>query len=828
MAKLIESLNKIFEKQRIVFWYDTKAEFSGRFETLDLPEVEKIKIENNEFGIKYRIIKEEPKKKFLIYTDKPKPEDKDNWLLDLSLANYEFSAERSSLLLQEIGLPIEKKFFIDEHINFFNSKKRTEGLTEILNLEDSENTISLKMISVITGTQPDLEYILFELFAELHRESTGKYDEIVKFNLDTHFWKFIEKKYSYKSSHPTLRDFLMEVFTSGFSYYVPDAKPTLNKQTIILLNHWSDNSKYAVSFKELSDKIASDLDIKDKIKSLDYRELLEIYFFQLVEQKIVKAFIDDILIDKISYNEATAVLQKRGNKFWYPYYKNIYLALKYSVEIINLIKASSMVIHSLTDGIIRYVNDLYKIDFSYRKFVYHFNNAEHIDVLKALSEKVDNIYSNSFLLKINDSWQRQVDDCKEWRIPDVTSQREFFDKYIKSYSEGDKKIYVIISDAMRYETATELHERLLSRDRFQSELGFMLGMLPSYTQLGMAALLPNQKLSFNDKSSSVFVDDKNSSSTNREKILQLNYSNSVAIQARDLLKMSRDEGREFVKKSNIFYIYHNSIDATGDNFKTENEVFNKTEEALDEIEKIVKQITNFNGTNIIITADHGYIYQNRKLDESDFCKIDEQNEVFFSNRRFIVGKNLLANNSVRKFTSKELGLDDDTEFLIAKSINRIRVQGGGNKYVHGGASLQEITIPVILFSKKRESDISKVEIDIIKTPSKISSNQIAIYFYQADIIEEKILPREIKAGFYSKDDKLISDEVKLVFNSTDADARAREQKHKFIFKSEAKNYSNQIVLLKLQERIEGTNKFKTYKEDSFTLNISFASEFDDF
>jgi hypothetical protein len=55
MPRLIESLTKIFEKERVVFWYDSKAEFAERFESLDLPEVEKIRIENNEFGIKYRI-----------------------------------------------------------------------------------------------------------------------------------------------------------------------------------------------------------------------------------------------------------------------------------------------------------------------------------------------------------------------------------------------------------------------------------------------------------------------------------------------------------------------------------------------------------------------------------------------------------------------------------------------------------------------------------------------------------------------------------------------------------------------------------------------------
>ena len=113
-----------------------------------------------------------------------------------------------------------------------------------------------------------------------------------------------------------------------------------------------------------------------------------------------------------------------------------------------------------------------------------------------------------------------IDECSNWNIEKTTLQREFYDKYIQPYIDTDKKIYVIISDALRYESAVELNERLLTRDRFQSELEFMVGQLPSYTQLGMAALLPNKKLSFNDKSGFVFVDDINSISTNRLKFFR--------------------------------------------------------------------------------------------------------------------------------------------------------------------------------------------------------------------------------------------------------------------------------------------------------------------
>ena len=50
---------------------------------------------------------------------------------------------------------------------------------------------------------------------------------------------------------------------------------------------------------------------------------------------------------------------------------------------------------------------------------------------------------------------------------------------------------VIISDAMRYEVGQELLARMQDDPKCTSaKLDVLLGVLPSYTQLGMAALLP--------------------------------------------------------------------------------------------------------------------------------------------------------------------------------------------------------------------------------------------------------------------------------------------------------------------------------------------------
>ena len=49
---------------------------------------------------------------------------------------------------------------------------------------------------------------------------------------------------------------------------------------------------------------------------------------------------------------------------------------------------------------------------------------------------------------------------------------------------------------MRYEVAEELTGYLNGTYRVQAKLSFQLGVLPSYTALGMASLLPHSKLEY--------------------------------------------------------------------------------------------------------------------------------------------------------------------------------------------------------------------------------------------------------------------------------------------------------------------------------------------
>ena len=143
MSKIEKRLKSYFDDYRIIFWYDDGGGLMDEFEALEIDGVIKTVLDDNEFSLKYRMLKEEPKSKFLVYSPKRQPNDEDNWLIDLVLANKIFYADKTGLIVSELGLSIEFRDEIERFKKFFNAPKRIEDLKTLLS--ENENRKSLKL-----------------------------------------------------------------------------------------------------------------------------------------------------------------------------------------------------------------------------------------------------------------------------------------------------------------------------------------------------------------------------------------------------------------------------------------------------------------------------------------------------------------------------------------------------------------------------------------------------------------------------------------------------------------------------------------------------------
>ena len=827
--QVINTLIRLFDKHRIIFWYDGKKELRTDYEALELTDVKKIEIKNNEFGIKYRVLREEPKQKFLLYHEGPQPDDIKNWLLDVLLSNAVFRTDQDAIWLNELDLDHVFIDIVRDHKEFFSSEKRREALKKLLKKDDTHSRIRQKMLAVCTGTEPMFEEILETLLSEQVERKDVRIKLIRRCNLDSFLWEQLRRFYGYESENPGIQDFAIELFKSCYAMGF-DMEHQLTSEALVFLKRWKDSRRHSQTFDQISKECEEILNIEQDLNKRDYRDLIDMDYFRLIDKKILSDLVKHVMNNTISLGSCMSLIRQRRQSYWYGEFQSLYEALDYAVQFVYTLQEVKLEITSITEGAETYAKTWYRIDQLYRKFTYFAGASGQSSLLGPLIDHIENLYSNSFLLPLNDNWQQKIDETNSWHCG-LKSQTVFFNHWIKPFLRSNNKVFVIISDAFRYEIADEFLRLIQQEDRYMAELETVFGVLPSYTQLGMAALLPHKELAIaDDGSGKVFVDGVSSQGTdNRAKILNNAVKgNATAIQADRFMDMTREEYRALFRDNDVVYLYHNQIDSTGDKKDSEQKVFGAVENTLKELVLLIRKLTTANVTNLIVTADHGFIYQNRPIDESDFsaAEVDKDN-VLYRDRRFLIGKDLMEHSSLKKYNASELGLAGDLQIQISKSINRLRLQGSGSRFVHGGASLQEVILPVLSINKKRKSDITNVDVDILRgTTSIISSGQLSVAFYQIDPVTDKVQPRILRAGIYNKEGHLISDSHMLNFDYISDNAREREIKVRFVLSRLADAANGQDVSLRLEERIGDTSHYKEYKSIQYTIRRSFTTDFD--
>ncbi|HEV7330932.1 MAG TPA: BREX-1 system phosphatase PglZ type A [Flavisolibacter sp.] len=835
MSKIQESINKLMQQHRLLLWYDAEQKFTEEYEALTLAEGEKITVQNNQLAVKYKVLLQHPQQKYLIYLPHPRPEDSDNWLLDLELSFHVYHTDQQALYLQELGLGYHLKEWITEHLEFFNSKQRLARFAQLLEPDETETILTVKLMQVVFGSEySTLEAFLSQYATAFVQERHHTIEkELERFGLKEPFWRAVGQRFGYYNETPGIYDFSIGAFGKTFSLTANQS--ALNRETTVLLSTWKDTRSFEQTFNTLSHRIQKDLGIESKLQLAVIEEILNDDVFELVDRRIVSDIVTLVINNSIDYKRLDTILKRRQSKYWYSQYQAFYKAIEEAFLLVQFIrKHEKLRIPDFETGLEQYASSWYEADQRYRKFIEYYRETGQNNVLNNLYQHINKAYNNSWLLNLGNCWQEVMDKQTDFPYSAPFSQRRFFARAVKPLIEEKKKLFVIISDAFRYECGAELHALFQKENRFASTLSYQFATLPSYTQLGMAALLPHTQLTLVTDTDDVLLDGQPTKGLEaRKKILQAGSGvRATAIAAEEVMKLATKspEAKEFMKQHDLFYIYHNRIDKVGDDKTQEEKVIDAAKNEVLFLLDLVKKIKNLNGTRIIITADHGFLYQNEPLAESDFADADITGKLHKYNRRFVIGKDLVYKKGMKAYKGYQLGIESDVDVLIPKSINRLRVQGAGSRFIHGGASLQELIIPVLDVIAKRENTVEKVEVDLLnKANNRISTNLQGVQFYQTKPVGSQLIGRSLKASFKAEDGEVISDVFNFTFDSESENAADREKYHGFQISSKASTqYKNETVYLVLEEQIEGTSAWVEYQKYAYNVNISFTSDFDDF
>ena len=832
MKRIHESLQRVFQRHRLVFWYDATGEWTDTFNAFQDGGVTKLTVAGNEFGTKVRVVRDpDPEARFLIYVPTARPADADNWLLDLLLQGYEYKADKASLVLQEVGLPDEFLHLAEEHGKYFTSGKRVQGLKELIGKDDQSRDLRLKMMAVLAGTAVEVDALLLRFLERKEEADLFAMDPVTEClgsaALTEPFWKEVERLFGYASGSPSLRDFAVSLFRGANPL---DDQAALHPHAKVFLQRWKDSQNHSASFGLWAHHMEKELQIANALGGVDEKVTLGDWDTFEIFEKFTLHRLCQAFAKGASAADIRATVQQRRASFWRPLHEHGYAALEQAVELRELLASADLAVDSVAGGFSRYVASWWRIDLAYRRCTWSLRRYGQVNVMEQITQWVEKSYVNNFLLPLADRWSDQVRDLKAWECPGVTTQRQFFDHYVQPFVAKGLKVFVIISDALRYEAAVDFAQRLRSANRWTAEVDAVFGVLPSYTQLGMAALLPGRQWTVDPANATVTVDGRSATGTsNRAEILSLACNGkATGLQAEEFLELNtKTNGRALMRDHEVIYIFHNVIDKTGDAISTEAKTFDAVEAAFEELDQIIKKVANINGSNMLLTADHGFLFQQDEVDEDDDTALPNATEWTFPNRRFSIGKGIGLDAKVKVFDSAALGLGGDWSAAFPLSLGRFPLRGSGKRYVHGGISLQEIVVPVVKIHKARADDTGRVEVELLRVPAKITTGQLSVSLFQDRPAIDKVLPRTLRIGVFAKDGTPLSEIKTLAFDSKETEARQRETSVLLVLSHAADAHNNREVDVRLEETVPGTSQIVTYKTQGLKLQKPFTSDFDE-
>jgi uncharacterized protein (TIGR02687 family) len=497
--------------------------------------------------------------------------------------------------------------------------------------------------------------------------------------------------------------------------------------------------------------------------------------------------------------------------------------LKYVVQAAKMqlrINAISSYILDAPDEYIQlYTNELFKIDTSYRRAIAIYKILDFAEIpahisLDMMHEQVNETYEKH-TDTLNREWLKCLNHFNfDYSKINAPKQYNFYNTEIVP---TDVKVVVIISDALRYEAAYELLSEMHSDSKNTAEMRYMLASIPSKTSVGMAQLLPGKSKIFNN--GDILNDGISTSGTdNRTKILQTQNKDAQAYQYSDIEGLSQTAKREIFKKP-VVYIYHDVIDSTGDKKPSERRTFEAVKDAINELRYFTKMLhSSYNVSKVIITADHGFLYNDREIEEKGLEQLPSIDVIQSHNRYYMTIEKSLRDLGYSIPLKATTIFKDDLHVTVPFSVNRYRKQGVGHQFVHCGGSLQELIVPLIESSRKREVVTQKVTPVIInKGVLKVVSNILKLNLLQEQEVSRTHKERTLSVGLYNNL-TLVSNEEHITLNFTSEAPSERMARVELLLAAEASNeaflklkiFDNEDKLNPLiEERIQNNTLIQT-------------------
>ena len=791
---------------------------------------------------------------YLVYSPITYESKEDDWLLNIELYSEAFRADLVSIWLNEVDLPQTPDFrrLMKKYRKFFGAQTRRTAFLKRNRGIDAAPQMHLTVMATICGTQDMRPNSIIKAVISngTDMESNETFQSLVNFGADAPFWALVKQATGYfEEEDASIEKLVAHILLTATTR-------TLRTEYLAGLDGFISTPHQAWCYDFVSEWIAGDrkeeingilrnveeeLHLQSRFKQVPLEDLVGTEMFPCVNECILTYLMTEINNHIINVDEIVSTVEKRRTLAWYDavqcYYEGILQVAKMQAFFLE----HSAGFHTVEARNVwkEYADDYYRMDTYYRQYHLAFGksltvgNDQLDDLFKQVTDRVEGLYTHWFLGELGNHWS---DVCAEELVQyghllEVPQQEAFYRQKVKGQ---ENRVFVIISDALRYEVAASLAEQLRRETQSKVVLSACAGIFPTVTKFGMAALLPHKQLSIKERSNGdlqILADGMSTDAGNRDKVLKAANRNSVALKYKEIAPMKRAQRSVLVKGMDVVYIYHDKIDEAS--HTSVSMVFPACVDAIEEIKNIVRIICNeFGGTRVYITADHGFLYTYSPLSED--AKVDKttpsEQDVEIDRRYLITRKGAKPD-----FLLPVKFMDDGYDAFAPRESVRIKKKGGGLNFVHGGISLQEMVVPVIEYHylrndskayqrNKAKYDTKPVEVSLLSASRKISNMIFSLNFYQKDAVSDNRSAANYLLYFVDSDGKQISDTAKIIADKTNENGQERVFRCSFNLKS--LKYDNRASYFLV---IADESGLQMPQKEEFQIDIAFAvDEFDFF
>ncbi|MBF0124377.1 MAG: BREX-1 system phosphatase PglZ type A [Magnetococcales bacterium] len=846
------------EGHRLVFWQDPGREFEESLVHVIPPGIHLLRLDREPaLLVKSWLELEAPTERYLLYQPGSPPPTDEDWFLDMRLYAVPFAADSATMHLRELELNQQSlRDHLAERASFLANKDRVARLKRFIQPDDGPDEIDKAIMAVLSkADRPDFFSIVIALLQELDEDAPDlaptSWSEVKKYGLEQPFWRMVEEQFGYREENPSLRNFLLRMMVSDFDKSLQCALPDPLRHltfpakgaanAVVCLGQWRDSTSRSHRYEILSGGVADIIRLEECLLGLSLEVLGDVKTFLVVEKAIASQLRNRVLetAGTINLEDIRNTVSQRRDGYWasasdqHRPMRRVYDALLQAAELFNIRNrlghdglnyATPQEFHQA------YTRELYRLDQLYRLFTEASVEAKKAgwDILKPLHTEVEACYGNWFVRALAINWSSMTETMvqKRWHIPEIPGQQVFYERHVQHLlpPKEERRVFVIISDALRFEAAQELTDQLNGKYRFTAELSSQLGVLPSYTALGMATLLPHKRLDYTDNGS-VLVDGQSSSGLEqRGKILE--SVQGTALKADALMAMKKPEGREFIRPYRVIYIYHNRIDAIGDTASSEEETFQAVRETINELTTLVsKMINDLNATNILVTSDHGFLFQMEPPSETDKNALaNKPPGTILSKKRYLLGRDLPVDAmAIRGSTNDTAGTTNGLDFWVPKGASRFHFVGGA-RFVHGGATLQEIVVPIIKIQQVKGKSVEATKVrtvglSVLGNTFKVTTNRHRFILIQNEAVSERVKPVRVRVAIFDGENPITNVES-VTFDSSSEDMNEWRKEVRLTLASRTFDKRSQYQLI-----VRNTDTEVEELRMGVTIDMAFSNDF---